>query len=191
MNRRTTIGFILLLIIMPIFFVLDMMTGSTDISLTQIWTVLTGGDCDEMVRRIVVDVRLLQAVSAIVVGVALSVSGQQMQTLFHNPLAGPYVLGVSSGASLGVALFILGVPLTGATASGMFSSVGMAGAAWIGSGLVLVVVAAAGHRFKDIMVVLILGMMFSSGVGAVVQILQYLSNDESLKAFVIWTMGSL
>lgn len=119
---------------------------------------------------------------ALLAGAALSVSGLQMQTLFRNPLAGPYVLGISSGASLGVALVVL---------AGVGSSIGIAGAAWLGAALVLVVIAAVGHRIKDIMVILILGMMFSSGVGAIVQILQYLSKEESLKAFVIWTMGSL
>ena len=106
----------------------------------------------------------------------------QMQTLFRNPLAGPYVLGISSGASLGVALVVL---------AGVGSSIGIAGAAWLGAAVVLLVIAAVGHRIKDIMVILILGMMFSSGVSAVVQILQYLSKEEALKAFVIWTMGSL
>ena len=75
--------------------------------------------------------------------------------------------------------------------SATFASLGIAGAAWIGAAAVLVIIAAVGHRIKDIMVILILGMMFSSGVGAVVQILQYLSKEDSLKAFVIWTMGSL
>ena len=105
-----------------------------------------------------------------------------MQTLFRNPLAGPYVLGISSGASLGVALVVL---------AGLGSSIGIAGAAWVGAAVVLLVITAVGQRIKDIMVILILGMMFSSGVGAVVQILQYIANDESLKMFVIWTMGAL
>lgn len=115
-------------------------------------------------------------------GAALTVSGLQMQTLFRNPLAGPYVLGISSGASLGVALVVL---------AGIGSSLGIAGAAWIGAAAVLIVIAAVGQRIKDIMVILILGMMFSSGVSAVVQILQYISREDALKTFVIWTMGSL
>jgi iron complex transport system permease protein len=114
-----------------------------------------------------------------------------MQTLFRNPLAGPYVLGISSGASLGVALFILGMPLLGIATSSTISSLGTAGAAWLGSALILAFVASVSTRIKDIMVILILGMMISSGVSAVVQILQYLSNEEALKSFVIWTMGSL
>lgn len=144
-----------------------------------------------MTRKIVVDIRLMKAVVAILAGAALSVSGLQMQTLFRNPLAGPYVLGVSSGASFGVALFILGAPLLGLGGSHILSSFGVAGAAWLGSAAVLAVVGVVSSRIKDVMVILILGMMIGSGVSAVVQILQYLSHEEALKSFVVWTMGSL
>ncbi len=170
-------------------FIFDISVGSTSIPLHYIWAALTGGECPPAIARIVVNIRLIKAVVAILAGAAISVSGLQMQTLFRNPLAGPYVLGISSGASLGVALFLLGAPLFGLSPT--MSSLGIAGAAWIGSALVLLIVGAVASRIKDIMVILILGMMFSSGISAVVQILQYLSRDESLKAFVIWTMGSL
>lgn len=170
-------------------FIFDISVGSTSIPLPQIWAALTGGDCPPAVARIVINIRLIKAVVAILAGAAVSVSGLQMQTLFRNPLAGPYVLGISSGASLGVALFLLGAPLFGLSPA--MSSLGIAGAAWIGSAAVLLIVGAVASRIKDIMVILILGMMFSSGISAVVQVLQYLSRDESLKAFVIWTMGSL
>lgn len=181
--------FIFLSIATLLLFSLDLAVGSTSIPLPQVWSALTGGDCPPAVARIVVNIRLIKAIVALLAGAAVSVSGLQMQTLFRNPLAGPYVLGISSGASLGVALFLLGAPLFGLSAS--MSSLGIAGAAWIGSAAVLLIVGALASRIKDIMVILILGMMFSSGISAVVQILQYLSRDESLKAFVIWTMGSL
>ena len=158
------------------------MAGSGRIPVGDVWAALTGGDCPRTTAKIVLNIRLIKAVVALLAGAALSVSGLQMQTLFRNPLAGPYVLGISSGASLGVALVVL---------AGVGSSIGIAGAAWLGAAVVLLVIAAVGHRIKDIMVILILGMMFSSGVSAVVQILQYLSKEEALKAFVIWTMGSL
>ncbi len=170
-------------------FLIDISVGSTQIPLPQIWAALTGGNCPPAVASIVINIRLIKAVVAILAGAAISVSGLQMQTLFRNPLAGPYVLGISSGASLGVALFLLGAPLFGISPS--MSALGIAGAAWVGSALVLLIVGAVASRIKDIMVILILGMMFSSGISAVVQILQYLSRDESLKAFVLWTMGSL
>lgn len=175
--------------VLLVLFALDMTVGGVHISPADVIRALCGGDCDEVTRKIVINIRLVKAVVAMLAGAALSVSGLQMQTLFRNPLAGPYVLGISSGASLGVALFILGAPLLGMV--GVMNSLGVAGAAWIGASLVLVVIAAVAHKIRDIMVILILGMMFSSGVSAVVEILQYLSKDESLKAFVIWTMGSL
>lgn len=179
----------LLFALIAALFIVDISVGSTSIPLPQVWAALSGGDCPPAVARIVVNIRLIKAIVALIAGASISVSGLQMQTLFRNPLAGPYVLGISSGASLGVALFLLGAPLFGFSPA--MSPLGVAGAAWIGSALVLLVVGAVASRIKDIMVILILGMMFSSGISAVVQILQYLSRDESLKAFVIWTMGSL
>ena len=191
MHRRSTTLFIILSLLLVILFVLDLLIGSVHIPLRDILGALFGGDVDASTRLIVLDIRLIKAVVAILTGMALSVSGLQMQTLFRNPLAGPYVLGISSGASLGVALFILGMPLLGIATNSTMSSIGTAGAAWLGSALVLAFVASVSTRIKDIMVILILGMMISSGVSAVVQILQYLSNEEALKSFVIWTMGSL
>ena len=191
MKQRSTTLFIILSLLLVILFVLDLLIGSVHIPLRDILGALFGGDVDASTRLIVLDIRLIKAIVAILTGMALSVSGLQMQTLFRNPLAGPYVLGINSGASLGVALFILGMPLLGVATNSTLSSVGTAGAAWLGSALILAFVASVSTRIKDIMVILILGMMISSGVSAVVQILQYLSNEEALKSFVIWTMGSL
>ena len=186
--RSTRILFVVLSAICAALFVVDLICGSVEIPLGGIWQALTGR-ADDALSRIVIDIRLVKALAALIVGGALSVSGLQMQTLFRNPLAGPYVLGISSGASLGVALFMLGVPVVGMGAT--FASLGVAGMAWVGSAALLAVIGGMAHRIRDIMVILILGMMFSSGIGAVVQILQYLSNEESLKAYIIWTMGSL
>ena len=182
MRSRSVLLFTALAALTLFLFLLDLAVGAVPVPLGDVWAALTGGDCPRATAKIILNIRLIKAVVALLAGAALSVSGLQMQTLFRNPLAGPYVLGISSGASLGVALVVL---------AGVGSSIGIAGAAWLGAALVLVVIAAVGHRIKDIMVILILGMMFSSGVGAIVQILQYLSKEESLKAFVIWTMGSL
>lgn len=182
MRSRSVLLFTALVALTLFLFLLDLAVGAVAVPLGDVWAALTGGDCPRATAKIILNIRLIKAVVALLAGAALSVSGLQMQTLFRNPLAGPYVLGISSGASLGVALVVL---------AGVGSSIGIAGAAWLGAAIVLVVIAAVGHRIKDIMVILILGMMFSSGVGAIVQILQYLSKEESLKAFVIWTMGSL
>ena len=191
MKRGSAILFAILTILALLLFAIDMMVGSVGIAARDVWAALTGGECDPVTRKIILDIRLMKATMAILAGAALSVSGLQMQTLFRNPLAGPYVLGVSSGASLGVALFILGAPLLGAEGGAMMTTLGTAGAAWMGAAAILVIVASVSKRIKDIMVILILGIMIDSGVSAIVQILQYLSNEEALKSFVIWTMGSL
>lgn len=182
MRSRSTILFFILITLTLSLFLLDLAVGAVNIPVCDVWAALTGGDCPHATKKIVLNIRLIKAVVALLAGAALSVSGLQMQTLFRNPLAGPYVLGISSGASLGVALVVL---------AGVGFSIGIAGAAWVGAAAVLIVITAVGRRIKNIMVILILGMMFSSGVGAVVQILQYFSHEESLKTFVIWTMGSL
>lgn len=191
MKSRSAILFSSLSLLTAALFVADLVIGSVNIPLRDVWAALAGGDCDPVTAKIVLDIRLTRAVVALLAGVALAVSGLLMQTLFRNPLAGPYVLGVSSGASLGVAIFILGAPVLGIAGHSWFSALGIAGAAWIGSAATLAAVAAASRRIKDIMVILILGMMIGSAVSAVVQILQYLSNEEALKSFVVWTMGSL
>ena len=186
MKRRAAWLFTSLSILALLLLLLDLAVGSVNIPLREVWAALTGAACDPTTAKIVVSIRLMKAVVAILTGAALAVSGLQMQTLFRNPLAGPYVLGISSGASLGVAIFMLGL-----AGSPVMSALGVAGAAWVGAAVILAVIAAVSRRIKDIMVILILGMMFSSGVGAVVQILQYLSHESALKTFVVWTMGSL
>ena len=191
MKSRNAILFTTLSAAVLVLFAADLATGPVSISLRDVMAALTGGECDTNVRRIVLDIRLTKAVMSLLAGAALSVSGLQMQTMFRNPLAGPYVLGVSAGASFGVALFLLGAPLMGLASHPAMQTLGTAGAAWIGAAAVLLLIMALGRRIKDIMVILILGMMLSSAVSAAVEIMQYLSNETALKTFVIWTMGSL
>ena len=186
---RASIWMILFLLATIFLFVADLVVGSVYIPFGEVVDTLSGKSSSTLNSNIIFNIRLNKAFVAVLTGAALSVSGMQMQTLFRNPLAGPYVLGISSGASLGVALFILGLPLLGLQASDL--PLGIAGAAWIGAAFVLLLIGFFSQRVKDIMVILILGMMFSSGISAVVQVLQYLSRDESLKSFIIWTMGSL
>lgn len=188
-RNRASFLFAFLIFLTLFLFVWDLSVGSVDIPFQEVLDILMNKSSSELNNRIIMDIRLNKAFVALLAGAALSVSGVQMQTLFRNPLAGPYVLGISSGASLGVATFILGLPIIGISASSV--PLGIAGAAWVGSAIVLLFIGIIAQRIKDIMVILILGMMFSSGISAVVQILQYLSQDDSLKSFVIWTMGSL
>lgn len=191
MKHRCTILFLLLTALCAALFIADVMLGASEnISFAKVIEILLGGGTD-IERTIVINIRLVRTTVALLAGLALAISGLEMQVLFRNPLAGPYILGVSAGASLGVAMFLLGVPLLGLTLPPALESVGATGAAWIGSAAILVAVVLLSRRIKDIMVILIFGMMLSSGIGAVVEILQYFSDKEELKQYVIWTMGSL
>lgn len=186
--------FLVISIAVAVLFCADILLGSVSLHPGEVWQALTGrlGDDGHIIRSIVVGYRLPKALVAMVAGAALSASGLAMQTLFRNPLAGPFVLGISSGASLGVALFLLGAPVLGLSAmGGVVRDLGMTGSAWIGSAAVLLLIMAVSARIKDIMAILILGMMFGGAATALVEILQYLSPEGALKSFVVWTMGSL
>ena len=192
MKKRTLLCFILLALLLVLLFVASLLLGSVSLQVKEVLGVLFGQEADPQTRILVTHFRLPKAITALIVGAALSASGLQMQPLFRNPLAGPYVLGISSGASLGVSLFLLGAPLLGVSvASETLRNIGVVGSAWVGAALILAVIMAVSVRLKDIMAILILGMMFGSAASAIVQILQYLSPDSALKSFVVWTMGSL
>lgn len=180
--RKTGILFVILTLLTATLFVADICLGSVDIPLRQVAEALFGNDTDPQTRTIVVDLRLVKAATALLAGIALSVSGLQMQTLFRNPLAGPYVLGLSSGASLGVALLLL---------AGVGSSTGIAAAAMAGAAVVMSLLLIINERVRNVMTLLILGILFSSAIGSIVQILQFLSHEQALKSYVVWTMGSL
>lgn len=190
---RNSLLFALLGIGTIVLFILDIFIGSLVIPFQSILHTLTGtGSVSPEIRSIILDFRVPKALAAVMAGMALSISGLQMQTIFRNPLAGPYVLGISAGASLGVAILVLGFSsvfsLGFFTVSGSWALVIVA---WLGSALVLFLILAVSIRIKDILTILILGMLFGSAASAIVNILQYFSNESVLKSFVIWTMGSL
>ncbi len=187
--------FALLSLLALLLFGVDLLTGDMRLSAAQVWDSLRGTEADAMVRDVVLKIRLSRALVALVAGAALSVAGLQMQTIFRNPLAEPYLLGVSAGAGLGVSIYLLGTSfvaaLFGAGVAAGWQGFGVAGAAWCGAMAVMLLMIYVSRRVKDIMIVLVLGMMLGSAIGAVVMILQYLSDESALKAFVVWTMGSL
>ena len=168
-----------------------LMIGTTAIPLDEVWTALTGTSNNAGYETIICRMRLPKIIVATLAGIALSASGLQMQTLFRNPLAGPYVLGINSGASLGVALFTLATPMLSIANTSWLTNIGLTGMAWIGSAAILFVVMSLSRRIKNVSVILIIGMMLGSAITALVGILQYMGTDESLKAFIVWTMGSL
>lgn len=141
---------------------------------------------------IIWDYRIPKAFTAILVGAGLALSGLLMQTLFRNPLAGPFVLGISSGASLGAAILIMGASLfSGFSAFQLLNNVSLAIAASIGSFAVLLLVMSVAAKVKDTMALLIIGLMFGSITAAVVSVLSYFTTSEKLQQFIYWSFGSL
>ena len=183
-----------LLITAAILFLLDLFLGSVKIPFQSILNILSNNGIEkESWQIIVLNSRLPKALAAILCGAALSVSGLQMQTLFRNPLAGPYILGISSGAGLGVAIFIMGLSVFGISVSSLqfFGSYGLILFSFLGSLLVLLLLLASIYRLKDMMTVLILGIMLGSIITSLIAIIQYFSYDSQLKSFIMWTMGDL
>lgn len=163
------------------------------IPLKEVFTSLSGGNASkETWQYILINYRLPKAIAAILVGMGLSISGLLMQTLFRNPLAGPYVLGLSSGASLGVATVILGASFLPAVAAELvLSSYGIVLASSLGSFVVLLAVLLVSFRLRDTMAILIVGLMFGSLTSAIVGTLTYFSSAEQLQKFTFWSMGNL
>jgi iron complex transport system permease protein len=190
-NKKSVLIFSILIILLIVFFILDVFLGSVNLKISEVFQALTNHSGSD-VETIVMKFRLPKAITAIFVGIALSLSGLQMQTLFRNPMAGPYVLGVSSGASLGVAIVILGFS-AGITTGNLHGveNWALVFSAWMGAGAVMVLIMLISSRVQDIFVILVIGLMLSGGISAVVSIMQYFSNETMLKSYVIWTMGSL
>lgn len=184
--------FLILFCCFIILFFADLFIGSVNIPVKAILKYLfTGESISSEWAVIIREFRIPKAIVAILTGFALSISGLQMQTIFRNPLAGPFVLGISSGASLGVAVLMLGISALGIHHFEQLNNWTVVMAAWIGSGAILMIILAVSARLRDIMTILILGIMFSSVASALIGILQYFSNEAMLKSFMIWTMGSL
>lgn len=184
------ISFTLLLVC---FFVMDLISGQVSIPLKEILKILTGQEASKSTwEYIILNFRLPKAITAILVGMGLSISGLLMQTLFRNPLAGPYVLGLSSGSSLGVAFVILGAGfLPSFLNSAVLSSYGIVLASCLGSFLVVLAILIVAQRLRNTMSILIVGLMFGSFAGAIVNVLSYFSTAEQLQKFTFWSMGNL
>lgn len=185
--------FVVLLLLLVAAFLLNLSLGSVAIPLGEIFSSLTGGEVTKSSwSYIIMDYRLPKAITAVLVGGGLAVSGLLMQTLFRNPLAGPFVLGLSSGASLGVAILILGAGSFGGFLGGILANEwSLVLASAIGSFLVLLAVLAMTLKIKDTMAILIIGLMFGSVTAAVVGVLSYFSSAEKLQQYVFWSFGSL
>lgn len=173
-----------------LFFLLDLSLGSVSIPFTQTIAILSGQEVEnETWKQIIMLFRLPRIITALAVGAGLSVSGLLMQTLFRNPLAGPYVLGISSGASLGVALLVLAGSII--PVGFLVGKVSILLAAGLGAASILFVVIILSRNIVDSTTLLILGLMFGSISGAIVSVLQFYSQAEVLQSYLVWTFGSL
>ncbi|MDV6168016.1 iron ABC transporter permease [Flavobacterium sp. DG1-102-2] len=192
-KKRNIVIFTFLGIALLFLFLVNISAGSVKIPLKDVFLSLTGGEASKSTwQYIVLNYRLPKAITALLVGMGLSVSGLLMQTLFRNPLAGPDVLGLSSGASLGVAFVILGAGLMPPFLAHFFlSPYGIVLASTAGSFLVLLAVLVVSQRMRDTMAILIIGLMFSSFAGAIVNVLTFFSSAEELQKYTFWTLGSL
>lgn len=192
MKATNNYSFIILIILLLLCFVMNISLGSVSIPFNHVFASVFGNSSNASWQYIIQDYRLPKAFTAILVGSGLGVSGLLMQTLFRNPLAGPFVLGISSGASLGVALLILGSGVFGGVfASVMVSKWSLVIAASLGCFLVLLAVLLVSSKVRDTMAILIIGLMFGSITGAIVSILSYFSSAEELQQYIYWGFGSL
>lgn len=192
-QKTYRISFLLLLFALVVAFVLSISLGSVSIPFSDTLAAIFGGDISNTSWEYIIwNYRIPKALTAILVGSALALSGLLMQTLFRNPLAGPFVLGISSGASLGAALLIMGSALfSGIVSYHMVNDITLAIAASIGSFLVLLAVMLVASKVKDTMALLIIGLMFGSITAAIVSVLSFFSSAENLQQFIYWSFGSV
>ncbi len=191
---RHTIVFLVILASIFLFFILNLVLGTVSIPINSTLNILLGRDEESVIwQNIIWKSRFPQTLTALVAGAGLSISGLQMQTVFRNPLAGPSELGISSGASLGVALVIL---LSGSIGGTALSKLGFLGemavsiAAIIGAMLVMSIIMAISQRVKGNVILLIMGVMIGYIATAIIGVLKFFSNDEDVRAYVIWGLGS-
>lgn len=190
-QKSHTKHFLMLLVLLIVFMLVNISLGSVVIPIDEIISMIFGGTpLKQSWKTIVIDYRVPKAITAILVGSGLSISGLLMQTLFRNPLAGPFVLGISSGASLGVALLILGSSLFGLSFI-TTSNWALAMASSLGAFLVLLAVIITANRIKNTMSILIIGLMFGSLTSAVISVLAYFSSAEQIQQYLFWSFGSL
>ena len=185
---------IALLVSIAVFFVLNLLLGSVDIPAKSIVRILLGSESESPIwQNIVMKSRVPQALTAIMAGAGLAVSGLLMQTVFRNPLAGPSVLGISSGASLGVAFVVL---LSGSIGGIALSKLGVIGevtitlSAVVGSLLVMALIAFVSQKVKGNVTLLIMGVMIGYIANAIIGVLKFFSAEEDIRAYVIWGLGS-
>lgn len=193
MKNKNKIFILLLCFLLALSLLLNLSLGQVFIPFKEILkSIFMGGSNNSTWDYIILNFRIPKAITAVLVGIGLSISGLLMQTLFRNPLAGPYVLGLSSGSSLGVAFILLGSSFLPVSVNGLFASnFSIVLASCMGSLVVLGFILMAIKKLRDTSLVLIVGLMFSSFSGAIINVLSYFSNAEQLQKYTFWSMGSI
>jgi iron complex transport system permease protein len=182
---------IILPILLLALFVMNLSLGSISIPFSEIFTILFGGESSEPVwKEIIWNFRITKSLTCVLAGSALALGGLQMQTLFRNPLAGPDVLGLSSGASLAVSLIFMS-NAAGFTLFSVQSPWTVAVAASLGCMIVFLIMLAISRRLQDNVSLLIVGLMIGAGTSSIISVLQYLSKADEMQVYMIWTFGSL
>ena len=185
--------FALLIATIAVLLIVNLLIGTVSIPVSDVCYILTGGESNEIWTNIILQSRLPQTLTAMVAGAGLAVSGLQMQTVFHNPLAGPSVLGISNGAALGVAMVVLLSGQVGGVALsslGFMSDAAISLAAMIGALAVLLLIMWISQKVKGSVTLLIIGVMIGYLANAVIGVLKFLSPEEDVKNFVVWGLGS-
>lgn len=186
--------FICMFLLIIVFFFLNIVVGTIAIPLNDAFSILFGNDQQPQVwQNIILKSRLPQALTAMVAGAGLAISGLQMQTVFSNPLAGPSVLGISNGASLGVAFVILATGSIGGVALSSLGAVGNAAislAAIFGAMSVMALIVYVSQKVQGNATLLIIGVMIGYVATAIIGVLKYFSNEEDIRAYVVWGLGS-
>lgn len=189
-SRRWRITFGILSILLILLIIADLLVGDVMFTPSEVWEAITGrGDLGK--QHIITHIRSTRVIVALLIGISLPVCGLMMQTIFQNPLADPYILGVSSGTGLGVALFVLGIPLLNGAVPEWILDFSLLGAGWVGAAAVLVLILLMSRKIPNIFGVLVVGVMISYIVSSIIQILQYYSSAEQLQLYTLWNLGSL
>ena len=192
MNKRPALLLILLSLGIILTFILDIMWGSVSIPAREVIDTLLGGGSEHTSSYVILHFRLPKALTSLVAGAGIAIAGLQMQTLFRNPLADTSILGINSGAGVGVAIYTMAYTLIpGLASTGLVNSWGIILSACIGAMAVLLLISAVASRLQDIISVLIVGVMVGFLASSVISILQYFSSEETLKTYLLWSFGSV
>ncbi len=191
--RRTTIAFALVILGVLLFFCLDLIWGTIEVSPGQVLRALTASDDSDTITYLIRHFRLPKALTAVLAGAGISISGLMMQNLFHNPLADTSILGIGSGAGVGVAIYTMAFALFPSITqtSGVLNVWGITIASFLGALTVLILVSVIASWLHDIISVLIVGVMIGFIASSIISILQFMSDEETLKGYLLWSFGSV